>query len=62
MKKLMIIILVLFPLVGLGFEMTCEVKMVNSNASTLWIYRCENKEVVCYLHGEGIQCKFKAKQ
>ena len=47
----------------LAFTMTCT-EVVESSFFSLNIYRCENKEVVCYTKTDsrsGIYCHFKDK-
>lgn len=64
MKKLIMLIILLFPLIafGNGYKMKCKLVAFAGSSSirTARIYRCENKEVVCYYSNEsGLQCKFK---
>jgi hypothetical protein len=46
MKRLILIILVLFPVVGFSLEMKCEAKRVKEGIVDTVFLRCENKEVI----------------
>ena len=55
-----LLIILLFPLVGIGFEMKCERKFIKLYGGIIAVIRCENNEVVCYnFFNSGPQCKFK---
>ncbi len=75
MKKLITLLIILFPLVGCEkpplpdiitatqskYKLKCE-KIADRNNLYSYrtsILRCENTETVCYFESDSMQCKFK---